>query len=111
LLRLLDPRATNECWTTNAARRPEWEVSPPGPSASTDLRSHPHITGMNLELDAEQAAALIQELHDIIENSRFAFSPRIRMLPEILSKLRPEPVCEPLPPPKHYAPPRATRAR
>jgi hypothetical protein len=42
---------------------------------------------MNLELDDEQAAALIQELHDIVENDRYPFSPRIRMLREILAKL------------------------
>jgi hypothetical protein len=42
----------------------------------SDIRSHPHIRGMNLELDDEQAAALIKELSDITENSRYPFSPR-----------------------------------
>jgi hypothetical protein len=55
-----------------------------------------HIRGVNLELDDEQAVALI--------HSRYPFSPRIRVLREILAKLRPEPVREPLPPPKHHAP-------
>jgi hypothetical protein len=45
---------------------------------------------------------LIKELHDIVENDPFPFSPRIRTLRAILEKLRPEPVREPLPPPKHY---------
>jgi hypothetical protein len=37
--------------------------------------------------------------------------PRIQTLKAILGKIRPEPVREPLPPPKVYAPPRATTAR
>jgi hypothetical protein len=41
--------------------------------------------GVNIELDDEQAAALIKELHDVVENSRYPFSPRIRMLREILT--------------------------
>jgi hypothetical protein len=55
------------------------------------------------------SAALTQELHDIVESDRYPFWPRIRTLRAILAK--PEPVCEPLPPPKVYAPPRATAAR
>jgi hypothetical protein len=51
------------------------------------------------------SAALIQELHEVVENDRYPFSPRIRTLRAILAKLRPEPVREPLPPPKVYAPP------
>jgi hypothetical protein len=35
---------------------------------------------MNIELDDEQAAALIKELHDIVENDPYPFSPRIRTL-------------------------------
>jgi hypothetical protein len=66
---------------------------------------------MHLDLTDEEAAALTQELHDILENARYPFSPRIRTLREILGKLRPEPVREPLPPPKVYAPPRATAGR
>jgi hypothetical protein len=66
---------------------------------------------MNLELDDEQATALIQELHDIVENSKYPFSPRIRTLRGILAKLRPEPVREPLPPLKVYASPSKGRYR
>jgi hypothetical protein len=60
----------------------------------------PIFSGMNLELDDEHTTALIKELSDITENSRYPFSPRIRMVREILSKLRPEPVRERLPPPR-----------
>ena len=60
---------------------------------------------MHLDLTDDEAAALTQELHDIVENDRYPFSPRIRTLRGILAKLRPEPVREPLPPLKVYAPP------
>jgi hypothetical protein len=63
---------------------------------------------MNLDLSDEKAAALAQELHKIVENDRYPFSPRIRTPRDILAKLRSEPVREPLPVPKVYAPPRAT---
>ena len=66
---------------------------------------------MNLDLTDEEAAALTHELHDIVENDRYPFSPRIRTLRAILAKLRPEPTRKPLPPLKVYAPPRATAAR
>jgi hypothetical protein len=78
----------------------------PTPGASLrDGRSRPHIGAMNLELTDEETAALIQELHNIVENDRYPFSPRIRTLRGILAKLRPPSVREPLPPPKVYAPP------
>jgi hypothetical protein len=66
---------------------------------------------MHLDLTDDGAAALTQELHDIVESNRYPFSPRIRTLRGILNKLRPEPVRDPLPPPKVYAPPRANLAR
>jgi hypothetical protein len=74
----------------------------------------------HLDLTDDEAAALTQELHDIVENDRYPSSPRIRTLRGILAKLRPEPVniadviCsvrEPLPPPKVYAPPSKGRYR
>jgi hypothetical protein len=43
-------------------------------------------------LTDDEAAALTQELHEIVENDRYPFSPRIRTLRAILAKLRPEPV-------------------
>jgi hypothetical protein len=64
---------------------------------------------MHLDLTDDEAAALTQELHDIVENDRYPFSPRIRTLRGILAKLRPEPVRKPLPPLKVYAPPRFIR--
>jgi hypothetical protein len=65
----------------------------------------------HLDLSDEEAAALIKELADITGNDRYPFSARIQTLRTILAKLRPEPIREPLPPPKVYAPPRATAAR
>jgi hypothetical protein len=65
---------------------------------------------MHLELSDGETAALAQELHNIVENDRYPFSPRIRTLGAVLSKLRPEPAREPLPLPKVYAPPRADGA-
>jgi hypothetical protein len=64
---------------------------------------------MQPDLSDEETAALTQELHDIVENDRYPFSPRIRTLRAILAKLRPEPVRAPLSPQVH-APVRATRA-
>jgi hypothetical protein len=46
-----------------------------------------------------------------VENDRYPFSPRIRTLRGILTKLRPEPVREPPPPLKTYAPPSRGRWR
>jgi hypothetical protein len=66
---------------------------------------------MHLDLSDEEAAGLANELHRMVENDRYPFSPRIRALRAVLNKLRPEPVREPLPPPKAYAPPRATAVR
>jgi hypothetical protein len=66
---------------------------------------------MHLDLTDEEAAALTQELHDIVESDHYPFSPRIQTLRAILGKLRPEPVREPLPPPKVYAPPSKGRYR
>jgi hypothetical protein len=65
----------------------------------------------HLDLTDEEAAALIKELADITGNDRYPFSSRIQTLRAILAKLRPEPIREPLPPPKVYAPPRATVAK
>jgi hypothetical protein len=57
------------------------------------------------------SAALTKELHEIIENDRYPFSPRICTLRALLAKLRPEPARQPLPPPKVYAPPSKGRYR
>jgi hypothetical protein len=64
---------------------------------------------MNLELNEVQAEVLTSELHSIIQNHRYPFSPRIVTLKEILGQLRPEPEREPLPPRRHYEPPSRRR--
>jgi hypothetical protein len=67
---------------------------------------------MNLDLTDEETEALLRELTHIIDGDRYQFSARVRMLKAIRAKIRPEPVREPLPPPpKQYAPPRATAKR
>jgi hypothetical protein len=86
---------------------PNWY---PSPSLRAE-GSRPHIRAMHLDLSDEETAALTQELHDIVESDRYPFSRVIRTLRGILAKLRPEPVREPLPPPKVYAPPRTAAAK
>jgi hypothetical protein len=83
-------------------------------STRCDLRcpQRPPIGDMpHLDLSADEAAALTQELHDIVESDRYPFSARIRSLRGIRAKLRPEPAREPPPPPKVYAPPSRGRYR
>ena len=64
---------------------------------------------MHLDLTDEEAAALLKELDGLIDGDRYFLSPRIKTLRAIRAKIRPEPAREPLPPPpKQYAPPRAT---
>jgi hypothetical protein len=66
---------------------------------------------MNLYLTDEETAALLRELDGLINGDRYFMSPRIKTLKAIRAKIRPEPAREPLPPPpKQYAPPRATAA-
>ena len=65
----------------------------------------------NLQLSDEQAAILDRELTRLIDDDRYPLSPRSRMLIEIRSMIRPEPVRQALPEPRHYEPPRATAAR
>ena len=64
---------------------------------------------MHLYLSDEETAALTQELHEVVEGEKYPFSPRIRTLRAIISKLRPEPVRESPLPQKHYEPPRFVR--
>ena len=56
---------------------------------------------MRLQLTDEETAALSREVDRIIADDRYPLSPRITTLKAILSKLRPEPIREPLPQPKH----------
>lgn len=66
---------------------------------------------MQLDLTDEETTALTRLLTNTIDADRYPLSPRIQTLKAILGKIRPEPVREPLPPPKRYAPPRASAAR
>jgi hypothetical protein len=66
---------------------------------------------MHLDLSDDETAALAALLTRTIEDNAYPLSPRRGPLKSILAKLRPEPVREPLPPPKVYAPPRAVLAR
>jgi hypothetical protein len=61
---------------------------------------------MHLELTDEQTNTLIGELSQIIQNDRYPFSPRVRVLKDILGQLRLEPARPaPLPPRRHHEPP------
>ena len=65
-----------------------------------DRRPRPHIGAMqHLDLSEEEAAALVALLTCTIECDHVPLSPRIRSSKDVLAKLRPEPVREPLPPP------------
>src|SRR4051794_5787408 len=66
-----------ECWKSGYVARV------PG-LAAVGKRSH--LPGMNLDLSDEETAALTDELHNIVENDRYPFSPRIRTLRAILGK-------------------------
>jgi hypothetical protein len=62
---------------------------------------------MILELDEEEAATLARLLRQTIDVDRYPLSPRITAVKTILGKIRPEPpYTAPLPPVKHYMPPR-----
>jgi hypothetical protein len=66
---------------------------------------------MPLDLSDDEKLALVALLTRTIADDRYPLSPRVRTLKDILAKLRPEPVREPLPPPKVYAPPKAAAAK
>jgi hypothetical protein len=66
---------------------------------------------MTIDLSDPETDALATLLRRAIDHDRYPLSPRIQTLKAILGKIRPEPTREPLPPPKAYAPPRATAAR
>jgi hypothetical protein len=71
----------------------------------------PYLPNMTHDLTNEETAALVRLLSDTIDNDRYPLSHRIQTLKAILAKIRPEPVREPLPPLKVYAPPRAKGRR
>ena len=85
------------------------------PSGSRRTRSR-HRPASDLSPDALESAAeaalLLKELKDIIDGDRYFLSDRIKTLKAIRAKIRPEPAREPLPPPpKRYAPRRASAAK
>jgi hypothetical protein len=57
---------------------------------------------MMLDLTEEETDVLAKLLSRTIDDDRYPLSPRIQNLKGILAKIRPEPVREPLPPPKVY---------
>ena len=65
---------------------------------------------MHLELSDEQTEVLIRELAQLIDNDRYPLSPRVTVLKDIPSKLKPEPARPaPLPPLRNYEPPKMGR--
>jgi hypothetical protein len=67
---------------------------------------------MTLDHTDHEAAVLLKELNGLIEGDRYFLSDRMKTLKAIRAKIRPEPVRAPLPPPpKPYAPPRASAAK
>jgi hypothetical protein len=66
---------------------------------------------MELDLTEKETDALGRLLSRTIDDDRFPLSPRIQLLKAILAKIRPEPVREPLPPLRHYEPPRASAGK
>jgi hypothetical protein len=66
---------------------------------------------MIADLSDQDITILTDLLKRTIDDARYPLSPRVTRWREILQKLRPEPVREPLPPMRHYEPPRAKRRR
>jgi hypothetical protein len=65
----------------------------------------------NLDLTDEEKAALLRLVKQAIDPDRYPLSSRLYPLRSILEKLEPQPVREVSPPPKIYAPPKATAAQ
>ena len=75
-------------------------------------RPEPYIAWiMPLNLTEYEKLALVALLTRTSDGGRYPLPPRVRSLKDVLARLRPEPVRDPLPPPKVYAPPRATAAK
>ena len=53
---------------------------------------------IHIDLSENENSALVALLTRTIADDRYPLSPRVRTLKDILAKLRPEPVREPLPP-------------
>ena len=61
--------------------------------------------GLMLNLDETDIADLAAALRRLLDETRWPFSPEAMRWSELLEKLDPLPVREPLPPLKSYAPP------
>jgi hypothetical protein len=72
-------------------------VAEPGLAA---VGKRTHLPVMMLDPTDEETDALAELLSRAIDEDRYPLSPRIQTLKAILSKIRPEPVREPLPPRK-----------
>ena len=66
---------------------------------------------MIFDLTEDEKLALAAELKRTIDGDRYPFSARIVTLKAILDKIEPQPVREPCPPLKVYAPPRPPSIR
>ena len=67
---------------------------------------------MTLDLTDDETALLLKQLNSLIDGDRYFLCDRVNTLKAIRAKIRPDPVREPLPPPpKQYAPPRASVAK
>jgi hypothetical protein len=62
---------------------------------------------MTLDLTDDETALLLKQLNSLIDGDRYFLCDRVKTLKAIRAKIRPDPV-RPLPPPKQYAPPRAS---
>ena len=64
---------------------------------------------MDLTLSDEERQALAKHLHNYLDYHRYPYSREIQPLTAVLERVDPsKPKREPAPPPKVYAPPRAT---
>jgi hypothetical protein len=66
---------------------------------------------MHLDLSDDESAALIRELHDIVESDRTPSPVASALLERSSGSSNQSPFAEPLPPPKVYAPPSKRRYR
>ena len=65
-----------------------------------------------LPLSGDEKLALVAGLKRLIDEDRYPLSPRVQTLTAILARLQPpKPAPVPLPPRKHYEPPRNTPAQ
>jgi hypothetical protein len=69
------------------------------------------MAGMDINISDDEKLHLAALLKRSIRDDPYPLSPRVRTLQAILDKIEPPRVAEPIPPPKHYAPPRTIGGR